>query len=117
MKQFTKKSLKNGDMVKLRNGEVGVIIICVHCSCILYPKRTADLIYYTEDLKQPYNNMHDIMEVRRASFGAHVSFQYFEHPNDWLVYSREESAPEEMTLEEVCKALGKEIKIVKEKRQ
>ena len=55
----------------------------------------------------------DIVAVRRVDDPELVSFNAFKYEYGKLVYERKEV--EEMTLEEVCKALGKEIKIVKEK--
>jgi hypothetical protein len=51
------------------------------------------------------------MAVRRPCTKGDCCFNAFEHNYGTLVYERKEV--EEMTLEEVCKALGKEIKIVK----
>jgi hypothetical protein len=71
---------------------------------------------YTGNLTSAFLDSDDIMEVRRARVGNHCTFNAFDKfyaANTELVYERKEV--EEMTLEEVCKALGKEIKIVKEK--
>ena len=66
----------------------------------------------TNDLLATYNYDADIIAVRRLSDTC-CAFKAFEHKYGTLVYERKEV--EEMTLAEVCEALGKEIKIVKEK--
>jgi hypothetical protein len=53
----------------------------------------------------------DIMAVIRPVTIEDMSFDAFEKKLGRLVYEREETV--EMTIEEVCKALGKNVKIVK----
>ena len=114
-KQFTKKDLKNGDVVKFKNGWIH--IVCCDTGTLITPDGYNELDEYNEDLTygrpvysegRPY----DIVAVRRPKKAGDCTFDAFKFNYGDLVYERKEV--EEMTLEEVCKALGKEIKIVKE---
>lgn len=121
MNYFTKKDLKNGDVVKLRDGRVGIVLIALiaddRLNKIIFP----DTSYYLSDYKDDLTCLiqfhelcpDDIMAVRRPPYSINNFFKVFDYSNGELVYERKEV--EEMTLEEVCKALGKEIKIVKSK--
>ena len=114
-KEFTKKDLKNGDVIKYRNGEVG--IVCVETgTVILKDNEYMAVENINDDLTNSKNYIGsgadwDIMAVRRASKPYECRLLAFDKEYGILVYERKEV--EEMTLEEVCKALGKEIKIVK----
>lgn len=114
MSCFTKKDLRNGDVVVHRNGQVG-IIIPVH-NAIVYKDGYNTISELLEDLtsSNPISQRYDIMKVYRPIYPFQCQFSVDCFTRGELVYERKEV--EEMTLEEVCKALGKEIKIVKEKR-
>jgi hypothetical protein len=72
----------------------------------------SDLSGYKTDLTSSYGNKeYDIIAVRRPKVKGDCQFCAFDHNWGTLVYERKEV--EEMTLEEVCRLLGKEIKIVK----
>ena len=104
---FTKKDLKNGDVVKMDRDAVG--IVCVDTGTITFKGGFDRLGSYTDDLIHECGAK--IMAVRRPRVPGDCQFCAFEHDFGTLVYERKEV--EEMTLEEVCKALGKDIKIVK----
>ena len=111
-KAFTKADLKNGDVIKRRDGTVQ--IVCLETGTFICKGHDYDLIAHVgNDLKYSHNNWPscDIVAVRRPKEPSDCSFDAFNGGYGELVYERSE--PEEMTLEEVCKALGKEIKIVK----
>jgi hypothetical protein len=108
---FTKADLKTGDFVKLRDGEVG--IVNTTCCAITYRTDIGDLHNYNEDLRCRMCHNCDIIAVRRPAIITECTFNIFDSKLGNLIYEREEV--EEMTLEQVCKLLGKEIKIVKEK--
>lgn len=109
--EFTKDDLRNGDVVLRRDGNVEIYIqsrfvdsnSCCYCSNGV-----------NHDLTATINNgiIRDIMAVRRPNDISDMSFDAFEKKLGRLVYERDETV--EMTLEEVCKALGKNVKIVKE---
>lgn len=110
-KEFTKADLKNGDVIKRRDGSVQIICIDVGtCICQTgnHYDRLSDL---KDDLTHDDNRDGDIIAVRRPLKPMHCCFDAFDIDFGDLIYERKEV--EEMTLEEVCKALGKEIKIVK----
>lgn len=115
-KEFTKKDLKNGDVVKYRNGRVGIVILETG-TVILENDDYMGVDDICDDLTDkgavyPVNSKGwDIVAVRRPTLPCECRFCAFDHEWGKLVYERKEV--EEMTLEEVCKALGKEIKIVK----
>ncbi len=93
-KQFTMSDLEDGDIVTHRNGEKSIVkkkkyFLPFECNAI-------SLDVFNEDLTSKLSNSDDIMKIERPT----------------LLYSRNEQT--EMTLEEICKELGRDIKIVKE---
>ena len=110
MKEFTKKDLKNGDVIQKRDGSVE--IVCLESNTLICSKGWNPLCEIKSDLTDTYHTEHDIVAVRRPEYPSDCQFDAFVEHRGLLVYERKEI--EEMTLEEVCKALGKEIKIVKE---
>jgi hypothetical protein len=111
-KEFTKKDLKNGDVIKRRCGSVE--IVCIDTGTIITKNGWNDLKDINDDLTyKPDTDWdgNDIVAVRRPNEPMHCNFDAFDRKYGTLVYERKEV--EEMTLEEVCKALGKDIKIVK----
>ena len=115
-KQFTKSDLKNGDIVELRNGE-RYVYIEKYNDRFIYSTDSDEVIVnlkdgeysrlgnYDDDLryKSRGNCEYDIMKI--------LDMSEFYKKQKWT-WEREKT--EEMTLEEVCKELGKDIKIVKE---
>lgn len=100
---FTKADLKTGDIIKTRCGEVGIVVL--KYNVIAFSDGYQELNYYKDDLTyglDKFASHNDIVAVRRPRFD--------EDCGD-LVYKRPEV--EEMTLAEVCKLLGREIKIIK----
>lgn len=114
MKTFIKKDLRSGDVVIHRNEQVGIVIL--EHNAIVYKDGYNLISELLEDLtsSNPITPSYDIMEVYRPNEPFQCQFSASCFTRGELVYERKEV--EEMTLEEVCKALGKEIKIVKEKR-
>lgn len=113
--KFTKADLKSGDVVLTRDGSVG--IVCLETEVLIRRDGFSSLYEFTDDFKCIYSNQEDnfddIIAIRRPRLPYECQFCAFAAGYGELVYEREDE-PEEMTLEEVCKALGKEIKIVKE---
>lgn len=107
---FTKENLKTGDIIKLSDGRIGVVnrhlemIICKDGGWI-------DLDRVRSDLTHQWSNEFDIVLIRRPKVKAECNFDAIKQEWGALVYERQEV--EEMTLEQVCKLLGKEIKIIK----
>lgn len=107
---FTKADLKTGDVVKRRNGDVEI----VNRELGMFIRSDSgwnDLDVINDDLSHSIGTKYDIIAVRRPNAKSHCSFYAFECEWGNLVYERKEV--EEMTLEQVCKLLGKEIKIIK----
>lgn len=107
---FTKADLKTGDVIRQRNGLIGI----VNCDLDMIITRDSwlDLEHWSEDLKTTLGNADfDIVEVRRPKEKGGCQFNAIANKWGALVYERKEV--EEMTLEQVCALLGKEIKIIK----
>ena len=112
--KFTKSNLKNGDVILRADGDVE--IVCIETGTLIASNGFNYLAELREDLTSIHSDFEDnvdVVAVRRPLEPADCQFCAFKHNFGELVYERK-SEPEEMTLEEVCKALGKEIKIVKE---
>ena len=107
-KEFTKADLKTGDVVKFKCGKVGI----ANCELGMFigVDWWLNLDSLREDLtsKKPYN--YDVEAVRRPLEKGDCQFCAFDGEYGTLVYERKEV--EEMTLAQVCKLLGKEIKII-----
>ena len=108
-KEFTKADLKTGDVVKFRCGETG--IINCNLDMIITQEGWVGLDTYNKNLIDTINHNYDVVAVRRPNTQGACQFGAFKKQFGTLVYEREEV--EEMTLAEVCKLLGKNIKIVK----
>lgn len=107
-KEFTKADLKTGDVVMRRNGKIG--IINRELDTIISKEGYSDLNTMSSNLTT-IDEQWDIIAVRRPLKQCDCQFSAFACEWGALVYERKEV--EEMTLAEVCKLLGKEIKIVK----
>lgn len=123
-KQFTKSDLKNGDIVELRNGDRYILIKNARHNQYDTPTDifmsinkfgSMPLSWYSDSLLNSNGDKsYDIMKISDSFYIPNI---FRTHPSGTLVvpdwaWKREET--EEMTLEEVCKELGKDIKIVKE---
>ena len=109
-KKFTKADLKTGDVILRRNGSVE--IVNRELGMLIRKHGWNDLDAIREDLTDTTDSRYDIVAVKRPTEKGECQFCVFEQEWGTLVYERPEV--EEMTLAEVCKALGREIKIVKE---
>ena len=105
---FTKSDLRTGDVILRRdgtteiyNGELGMFIT---------KDGWNDLAHERNDLTDSISSEFDIVAVRRPRNKFDCVFDAFVKERGELVYERKEV--EEMTLAEVCKLLGKEIKII-----
>lgn len=105
---FTKADLKTGDVVLRRDGAVE--IVNRELGMLITRSGWNDLTPISNDLCFLSDEQGDIMAVRRPTMKHHCQFDAFKREFGTLVYEREE--PEEMTLAEVCKLLGKNIKII-----
>ena len=112
-REFTKADLKTGDVVLHRDGFTSVVI---HELNLMrgFSNIKGDF-YCFDDFNDDLTGTDDatysdIIEVRRPKRAGECQPCAFEENLGTLVYKRKE--PEEMTLEQVCKLLGKEIKII-----
>ena len=107
---FTKADLKTGDVIKLRDGRVGIVNRDFEMAIL--KDHWFELENINQDLTSRCYSENDIIAVRRPMDKSDCRFSAFEYrASGTLVYEREE--PVEMTLAEVCKLLGKNIKIIK----
>ena len=110
MKQtFTKRNLKTGDVILRRNGTTEIYNGVL--DMFITQGHWNGTNYLNDDLTNKIGKGYDIVAVRRPVEKHDCVFAAFENKRGTLVYERKEI--EEMTLEEVCRLLGKEIKIVK----
>ena len=110
---FTKEDLKTGDVLLRRDGAVE--IYNGELDMLILQEDWDDPSHIRLDLTSERTSDADIMAIRRPIAKSSCIFGAFEegHERGILVYQREEvKEVEEMTLKEVCKLLGKEIKII-----
>ncbi len=107
-KNVTKFDLKSGMVVECRNGERYLVLR----DKLLDSAHWKNINNYTTEMKKYVKSTHsdDIMKVY-DTIGVTNLHNIFYDENLILIWERQEV--EEMTLAEVCKLLGKEIKIVK----
>lgn len=107
---FIKADLKTGDVLLRRDGAVE--IYNGELDMLILQEDWDDPSHIRLDLTSEITPNADIMAIRRPVAKSSCIFGAFEegHERGVLVYQRKEV--EEMTLEEVCKLLGKEIKII-----
>ena len=112
-KKFTKNDLKTGDIVQYANGSTAIVIRGLE----VLTSKTGYMCLdrYTNDMTLGEDSCYNIVAVIRPDVASDCQFNAFVHGFGDLVYDRERDEVEEMTLAEVCKLLGKTIKIVKEK--
>lgn len=103
---FMKSNLKTGDVVLFKNSDVGIII--TETDSVIMKDKAIHLFDISTDLKWGSN---PIVEIRRPNSYRDCHFRAFTNYCGDVIYRYSE--PEEMTLAEVCKLLGKEIKIIK----
>ena len=105
-KEFTKVDLKTGDVVLRRDESVGIVFR--EFESLIHKSGWNTLEDVNEDLTNIFNRSYDIVAVRRPKKGHECRFDAFKLELGTLVYEE----VEEMTLAEVCKLLGKNIKII-----
>jgi hypothetical protein len=117
--------LDTGMVLEFRNGKRGMVIKSIYGDCVYYASNGCNeqdelSVIYTTDLRYSRDNREDcdVMKVLQHSdmhsyLMRNNSMLYTCNTANTLLWEREEIV--EMTMLEVCKALGKTIKIVKEK--
>ena len=104
--EFTKADLKDGMVVECRNGNRYLVV----GDRVLRPQGHVRLDEYTDHLKR---GSYTIVKVYKPNKPIHFNVLFNDDFLTLIWERKEKPEPVEMTLEEVCKALGKEIKIVK----
>lgn len=107
---FTKIDLRTGDVILRRDGSVEIFVRAVDRFIGQSSVGGSFLANIDLDLTSDIDTSRDIMAVRRPQSDYDCQFDAFEHNRGTLVYNRDEV--EELTLAEVCKLLGKNIKII-----
>lgn len=109
--EFTKADLKDGMIVEYADGWKRMVLNGI----LLGRSEHASLRDFTDDLKSHFNQGLNINKVYTCNTDRISELEdIFDSHNLTLIWERKERPePEEMTIEEICKALGKEIKIVK----
>lgn len=108
--KFTKCDLKSGDIVTFRNNQIGLVFTELNGVVFNGLCGQTDLSSINLHLFDVYDSDWDIVKVQRPKTIVQTLTEYWgEAP---IIWEREETV--EMTLAEVCKALGKNVKIVKE---
>lgn len=109
-KPFTKADLKTGDVILRKSGEVEIVIR--ELNVLVYKNGWSDLASVDEDLTDKTGKSYNIVAVRRPIEEGDCQFCAFERNYGTLIYDRNRDEVEELTLAEVCKLLGKNIKII-----
>lgn len=108
---FTKADLKNGDVIKRRNGWVE--IVCLETGTLITKDEFDKLSKINDDLTSIYGNgTYDIVAVRRPKYPKDCRFDAFDKEFGDLVYDRERDTVREMTVDEIEKELGYKVKVV-----
>ena len=110
--EFTKADLQNGMIVEYANGWKRMVL---NGNLLNITNGRMSLMSICDDLTSVYQSSLNINKAYICNTDALTGLSdVFDEHNLTLIWERkEEPKPVEMTLEEVCKALGKEIKIVK----
>lgn len=101
-KEFTKKDLKNGDVVVRRDGSVG--IVCTEVGVVIGQNEHSEMRLLTDDLRD-YRINYDIMDIYRPKRPWQCQFHKEAYLKGEHVYHRDES-PVEITIEEIARLKG-----------
>lgn len=112
---FTKKDLKPGDILVTKSRGNYMYI----GDYMVRSNGWTAMEEYDKNLKLKYRGLKEIDSFDIIKVLRPKDCTVLEHNWEYadLIWERKEVKVEEMTLEEVCKALGKEIKIVKSKQK
>ena len=114
-----KSDLVNGAIVKLRNGNKYMLLFDTNgyngrddLLINVYTGGYIRLCEYNEDLTSvDRNQRHDIVAVYQSSYVDDNFKEHIIHNEDTWTWQRQET--KEMTVEEISKALGYDVKVVK----
>lgn len=115
---MTINDLKTFDVVEFKNGDVSIVVrdradkedYFVDIVSCCGTTRWDELSHYEENLKHYRDNQLDVVRVRRSCNATHIPTKdnYKRMPVIW-----EGNEAKEMTVAEISKALGYDVKIVK----
>lgn len=106
-KEFRKYDLQTGDVVTLQNEEK-----------LIYVRELDNFFDISDDNDNSLSDVSDLKDDLTHKYDDESNIIKVERPNYFIVYERLKEVKEdvkEMTLEEVCKELGYEVKIIKER--
>lgn len=109
---FKKSDLKNGDVVLLRNGSVGIVIPDV--DVVVYRDGWDELKTFNIDMSDGTSDLDDsfdIVKVRRPMKPSDCCFEAFDREFGELVYV---IGKERYLFDEICQSLKYAIEAVKE---
>ena len=109
-KNFSKKELKNFMLVVLRDGEKLIV-----CDDVIIDESHEFLQLSSYDNELLLNNRgNDKFDIMKIYIPKHSSYRLtFDLNYRDCIWKRDEA--KEMTLSEICKALGYDVKIIKDK--
>lgn len=116
-KVFTTTDLKTWDIILRENGEVAIVLPYDGSNHTILFSGGATLVlehFYDDDFTHSISTGPNIIAVRRVANICDLCYDAFDKKLGRLVWEREEPV-EEMTMDDVCKALGKRVKIVDKK--
>ncbi len=100
-KQDLRELLHSGDIVELRDGEMGIVIDTRIGKLIQFENSYTEVISFDENLKA-VTTMYDIIKIQRISLGMQIIPMYCkEAPVIW-----ERKEPKEITLQELIEKAG-----------
>jgi len=129
-----KSILKSGMIVELRSGVKYLVVdnyLIGYLSHMCLTKYNSDLTYptdyqrkytyQTDDTISEYCSKYDVMKIWIQKDMSNLASMLEKTDDSWtdrfgeLIYDRDKQTDEtvEMTVEEICKALGKNVKVVK----
>lgn len=115
MSEFTKADLKPCMVVVLKDGSVNIVTQYKNDIALIdYNDKWDGLNRYSDDLHCKGNDNYDVVQIYGFSEYICDSMKISTIDRPLLWKSKEEPQTEEMTISQICKALGKNIKIVKE---
>ena len=118
---MTKENLQTGHIIERKDGVRGIVMLnCISTNpdwpdtidiIVCHNGTNKQLADYNSDLSHPYNPDASIVKVYAPFNPVHVLS--FSNPNANHKLLWKATKVEELTLEQVCKELGREIKIIK----
>ena len=97
---FTKKDLRNGDVIKKRNGSVEIVVLPIG-TLVVHPVGHNLLTNINDDLTSNVYRDYDIVAVRRPTHPGDCSFNAFADEFGELVYERKPERAVKVTVKRI----------------